>query len=152
MIHASLQTAAEASGLRYEYAGNLEEANGTIFDQILTGEFPVCLVLAFTVKDKRANGQVISTAEINMFCLDRVNKPTIDTPTAEIEITVITPMRSKAREVLNRLDHDDIIEGLGIEAADHISVHEALMDAHLYGTHSVFTVNFNEGLGLCVHG
>jgi hypothetical protein len=134
---------------RFEYAGDLEDANATIFDQIASGEFPVCLILAFDVNDTRANGIVKSKAEINALFLTKLDQITVDKKASEIDLEAIAPMRSIAREFINRLDENDIVTEAGIETVVHRSVHQALMDAHLYGCWSVFTVNFEEGISLC---
>lgn len=136
---------------RFVYS-TLEEANATIFDELLTGQFPVCLILALDIEDySRENGLVKSQAEINALFLDRVPRETIDKPVSEVENEVIAPMRSLSRELINRLDKSDIVEENGIESVVHRSVHEALMDAHLYGNWAVFTIKFSEDLTTCVH-
>jgi len=134
---------------RYVYA-DLEEANSTIFDKITSGSFPVCLVIPFDINDTRTES-LVSSAEVNALFLSSANQSTIDKPQAEIESEIIAPMRAIAREFINRLDENDIIDGAGIESVTHRSVHQAVMDAHLYGCWSVFTVNFNEGEGRCAH-
>lgn len=134
---------------RFEFVADLEEANATIFDQISTGEFPVCLILAFDINDTRANGIVKSKAEINALFLTKLDQITTDKKTTDVDLEAISPMRSIAREFINLLDENDIVTEAGIETVVHRSVHQALMDAHLYGCWSVFTVNFEEGISLC---
>lgn len=133
--------------VRFEYAGDLEEANATIFDKITSGQFPVCLVLAFDIVDgDRAHARINSTSEVNAIFLDRINQPSIDKPTTETETKVIAPMRALAREFVNRLETTDIINEDGITSVNNRSVYQALMDAHLYGNWSVFTVKFSEDI------
>lgn len=131
------------------YYADLEEANATIFDRIASGEFPACLVIPADISDTRTSGKVTSTAELNCIFLTKAKQDTLDKPTHEIESEVIAPMRTLAREFVNRLDDSDIIEGNGIEDVVHRSIHQALLDAHLYGCWSVFTINFTEGNSLC---
>jgi hypothetical protein len=133
--------------VRFEYAGDLEEANATIFDKITSGQFPVCLVLAFDIVDNdRAHARINSTAEVNAIFLDRINQPSIDKPTTETETKVIAPMRALAREFVNRLETTDIISEDGITSVNNRSVYQAMMDAHLYGCWSVFTIKFSEDI------
>ncbi len=134
---------------RFEYS-TLEESNANIFDSIQTGEFPVCLVLAMDIQDyDREGGSVKSQAEVNVLFLDRVPNSTIDLPVVKIEKDIIAPMRGLARSFINRLDKTDFIEEEGIGSVVHRSVHEALMDAHLYGCWSVFTIKFSEDISTC---
>ena len=135
---------------RFEYS-TLDLANATIMDQIESSEFPVCLVLAFDIQDvSRENGRVVSTAEINALFLDRSPNPSIDKPIQEIEDEFVAPMRALTRELVNRLDENDIIEASGIESLVNRSVHEGTMDSHLYGNWGVFTVRFSEDITICV--
>jgi len=132
---------------RFEYSGDLEESNATIFDKITSGQFPVCLVLAFDIIDgDRAHACINSTAEVNAIFLDRINQPSIDKPTTETETKVIAPMRALAREFVNRLETTDIISEDGITSVTNRSVYQALMDAHLYGCWAVFTIKFSEDI------
>lgn len=148
----TLETEANELGLRFEYAGDLEEANATIFDRITSGEFPVCLVLAFDINDRsRVNGIVRSSAEINALFLKKLPQITIDKSTKEVDLEAVAPMRAKARDFINGLDHSDIIDDNGIESVVHRSTHQALLDCHLYGCWSVFTINFSEDLSTCDH-
>jgi hypothetical protein len=136
--------------VRFEYS-TLDLANATIFDQIESSNFPVCLVLAFDIQDvSRENGKVISTAEVNTLFLDRAPAESIDKPIQEIESEFVSPMRALTRELVNRLDLNDIIEEGGIESLVNRSVHEATMDAHLYGNWGVFTVRFSEDISTCL--
>ena len=136
--------------VRFEYS-TLEVANATIFDQLEASEFPVCLVLAFDIQDvSRDNGKVISTAEVNALFLDRQPLDTIDRTIQEIDNEVIAPMRGLTRELVNRLDLNDIIEQAGIESLVNRSVHEAVADAHLYGNWGVFVVRFSEDVSTCL--
>lgn len=138
-----------STGVRFVYS-TLEEANANLFDNLLTGQFPVCLILAFDIEDyDRANGRVKSQAEINALFLNRTPSATIDNTISEIDETIISPMRALTRELVNRLDDNDIIEETGIETLVNRSVHEALMDAHLYGNWGVFTVKFSEDITTC---
>lgn len=134
---------------RFIYS-TLEEANATVFDSIQAGEFPCCLVLAADIQDyNREGGSVKSQAELNILFLDRVIEKTIDKPVVDIENEVIAPMRTLTRELINRLDKTDFIEEEGISSVTHRSVHEALMDAHLYGNWAVFTIKFSEDITTC---
>jgi hypothetical protein len=134
---------------RFE-AADLEEANATIFDQLGTGDFPVCLVLPFDIPDDRTKGSVTSTAELNVLFLNRfTNEETIDKPYTEIENTMVAPMRTLTREFINLLDDNDIINEDGITSVVHRSVHQPIGDATLYGNWAVFTIKFTEGLTLC---
>lgn len=136
--------------VRFEYAGNLEEANATIFDQINSGEFPVCLVLAFDIVDNRAQG-IVSDAEISVLFLDRKEgQATIDAKTSEVDTQIIAPMRAISREFFNRLEANDIIEEDGIVSVTNRNVYEPIADAHLYGNWAVATVKFTEEISLCV--
>lgn len=136
--------------VRFEYS-TLEMANASIFDSLLTGQFPVCLILAFDIQDNnRENGKIKSTAEVNALFLDRVPNSTIDKPIYQVENEIIAPMRALTRELVNRLDLTDIIEEDGISELTNRSVHEALMDAHLYGNWGVFTIKFSEDIATCV--
>lgn len=138
--------------VRFQFA-NLDEANATIFDQINTSEFPVCLILPFDITDEgRENGRVKSSAEINAIFLTRAtSEQTIDKPTSQIDSEFVAPMRSLARQFINRLDTNfEFIEDDGISSVVHRSTHEAIMDAHLYGCWSVFTIKFWEELSTCV--
>jgi hypothetical protein len=134
---------------RFEYA-TLEEANANIFDKLVNGDFPVCLVLPFNPVDTRANGKIISSAEITAIFLDRLNnEATIDKITKEIENQIIAPMRSLTREWINRLDENDIINEDGITETTHQSTHEGLGDAHLFGNWSTFSIKYEESLSTC---
>lgn len=137
---------------RFEYAGDLEESNATIFDTITDGQFPVCLVLAFDIEDTgRENGRVISSAEVNTLFLHKLpGQGSIDSVTAEIETSIIAPMRALTRELVNRLDLNDIVEEDGITSVVNRNTYQALMDAHLYGNWGVFTIKFSEGITTCV--
>lgn len=140
-----------SQGVRFEYAGDLSEANANIFDKLNNGDFPVCLILAFDILDgNREHGKINSSAEINALFLDRVSQSTIDKPTSQVESEIIAPMRALAREFVNRLDANDIIEGQGIQSVTHRNTWEAIMDAHLYGDWCVFTIEFSEGTTICV--
>lgn len=135
---------------RFEYA-TLEEANATIFDKLASGDFPVLLILPFDIVDPdRAHGVINSEAEINAIFLDRkTSVETIDVITKDIENEIIAPMRSLAREFVNRLDDNDIISEDGITSVTHRSTHEALTDAHLFGDWCVFTIKFTEMVPTC---
>lgn len=137
--------------VRFEYAGDLEEANATIFDKLASGDFPVCLVLAFDINDvDRAHGVINSEAELNLIFLDRLtSEQTIDYPTSKIENQIIAPMRALTRELVNRLDDNDIIIEDGISSLVNRNTHQPLMDAHLYGNWGVCTVRFTESISTC---
>lgn len=136
---------------RFEYEGNLEMANATIFDKIQDGEFPVCLALAFDIVDDRGHGIIKSSAEINMLMLDRLtSEGTVDYPAAKIETEIISPLRALMRELINRLDVLDMVEEEGISAVTNRNVWQAIGDAHLYGTWAVFTIKFTENISTCV--
>ena len=138
-----------SKAVRFEYS-TLELANATIFDTLSSGQFPVCLILAFDITDSsRENGRVVSEAEVNALFLDRVPNSTIDQPIKDIDSQVIAPMRDLSRELINRLDKNDIIEAEGIASVVNRSVHEPLMDCHLYGNWAVFTVKFSEDITTC---
>lgn len=141
-----------SSKVTYKYAGNLEEANATMFDNIKPEEYPVCLILAFDIEDyNRENGRVQSQAEINALFLDRIeSQASIDAITSEVETSIIAPMRALTRELVNRLDQNDIIEEEGIGSVTNRNTYEALMDAHLYGNWAVFTIKFSEDITTCV--
>jgi hypothetical protein len=131
--------------VRFEYAGDLEEANATIFDKLSSGQFPVCLVLAFDIVDgDRAHTRINSTAEVNAIFLDRITQLTPDKPTTEIENKVIAPMRALAREFTLRLETTDIINEDGITSVTNRAVWQAIGDANLYGNWAVFTIKFSE--------
>ena len=135
--------------VRFEYS-TLEIANATIFDQISAGEFPVCLILAFDIQDVGREGvRVKSEAEVNAIFLDSVPASTIDKPIQEIENEIVAPMRALTRELVNKLDLSDIVEEDGISALTNRSVHEAILDAHLYGNWGVFTIKFTETTKCC---
>lgn len=137
-----------SSKVRFEYA-TLEESNAEIFDRLLAGEFPVCLVLPFEIVDEsREGGQVRSSAEINTLFLDRIEGD-MNNRVYDVEINVIAPMRNLTRELVNLLDKNDIIDQAGIESLTHRSLHEPIMDSHLYGNQGVFTIKFSEGLSTC---
>jgi len=150
-IHEALR--AEVGNLtrrfRYEYSTE-DLANATIFDGLLSGDFPVCLVLPFDINDTRENGVVTSSAEINAMFLDRAPQSTMDKPIQEAEDEIIAPMRTYTREFLNRMDLNDIVNGEGVGEATHRSVHEPVMDAHVYGNWAVFTIKFTEDLSQCI--
>lgn len=134
---------------RFEYA-TLEEANANIFDKLQAGDFPVLLILPFDTVDDRTNGSVTSSAEIDAIFLSRyTSKETIDVITKDIENTIIAPMRSLAREWINRVDDNDIINEDGITEDTHRSTHEPLMDSHLFGNWCHFSIKFTEGNSLC---
>jgi len=136
--------------VRYVYS-TLEEANATIFDDLASGQFPVCLVLALDIQDySRENGKVLSSAEVNTLFLDRVPRETNDLPVTEAEDKVIAPMRALNRELINRLDKTDIVEENGIESINHRSVYEGLTDSNLYGNWGTFTIKFSEDISTCV--
>jgi len=140
-----------SQNVRFEYVGDLAEANATILDKLSTGDLPVCVVLAFDIQDvDRANGRVNSTAEINALFLNSYPQATIDKPTLEMETNVIAPMRALAREWVNRLDENDIIHSAGIESVTHRNTWEPVGDAHLMGDWCVFTINFSEDTTTCV--
>ena len=150
-IHEALETTAGelTTPVRYIFS-TLEEANATLMDKIPNGDFPVCFVIAFNINDyERANGRVKSQAEINVMFLDKIPAATIDTPITKIETDVVAPMRTLTREFVNKLDKLDVIEDDGISSVNHQSVHEAVMDAHLYGNMGVFTIKFTEDLSTC---
>jgi len=131
---------------RFVYA-DLDEANATIFDQIGSGAFPVCLVLPFDISDTgRSGARITSQAEVNALFLDSMPQATIDKPTTEIESKIIAPMRALAREFCNRLETTDIIEEDGITLSLNRSAHQAMMDSHIYGCWSVFTIKFSEDI------
>jgi len=150
-IHEALR--AEVGNLtrrfRYEYSTE-DLANATIFDGLLAGDFPVCLVLPFDINDTRENGVVTSSAEINAMFLDRAPQSTMDKPIQEAEDEIIAPMRTYTREFLNRMDLNDIVHEEGVGEATHRSVHEPVMDAHVYGNWAVFTIKFTEDLSQCI--
>ena len=148
-IHQAIETEVEnlSTVTRYIYA-DLEEANATIFDQITSGSFPICLVLPFDITDNRETN-IVSSAEVNALFLTKANQPTPDKPQSEVEAEIVSTMRAIAREFINRLDENDIIDGEGITSVVHRSVHQAVADAHLYGCWSVFTVNFTEEISRC---
>lgn len=134
---------------RFEYE-DLEQANANIFDKLQSGDFPVCLILPFDIKDvDRENGSVKSSAEINAIFLNRIPQADIDKPSLEVEQKVVSLMRTLAREFVNRLDDSDIIQGAGITSVVHRSVHQAVMDAHLYGSWAVFSISFTEDNSVC---
>lgn len=136
---------------RFVYVGDLEEANATIFDNLASGDFPVCLILAFDIVDgDRQYGVINSTAEINALFLNRLtNEETIDKPTSYIETQIIAPMRALSREFVNRMDDNDIVHAAGISSVTNRNVFQALMDAHLYGNWAVFTISFSEEVSTC---
>jgi hypothetical protein len=137
--------------VRFEYVGDLSEANANILDKLSKGDLPVCLILAFDITDGDRSGvRVNSTAEINALFLDAVYQQTIDKPTAEMEARIIGPMRTLAREWINRLDLNDIINGLGIESVTHRNTWEAVGDAHLMGDWCNFTIKFSEDTTTCL--
>lgn len=131
---------------RFVYA-DLDEANATIFDQIGSGSFPVCLVLPFDINDSgRSGARITSQAEVNALFLDSMPQATIDKPTTEIESKIIAPMRALAREFCNRLETTNIIEEDGISSSLNRSVHQAMMDSHLYGCWAIFIIKFSEDI------
>jgi hypothetical protein len=133
------------------YYEDLDQANANIFDKISAGEFPVCLILPFDIQDvSRENGVIRSTAEVNALFLDKVAQLDPDKPSLDIENEVVAPMRAIAREFLNRLDLNDIIDEDGITSNVNRSVHQGVSDAHLYGCWVIFTVKFTENISLCV--
>ncbi len=135
---------------RFEYE-DLEAANATIFDKLQSGDFPVCLILPFDIQDvDRENGSVKSSAEINAIFLNRIPQADIDKPSLEVDQQVVASMRTLAREFINRMDDSDIIQGAGITSVVHRSVHQAIMDAHLYGSWAVFSISFTENNSVCV--
>lgn len=135
--------------VRFEYA-TLEEANANVFDKLGAGEYPVCLVIPFDIKDsKRENGRINSETDVSLFMLTRVNAGTIDSDSYKIETTVIEQMRGLCREIVNALDKSDIVEEEGIAEVNNRSVHEAVMDAHLYGCWSEFKVKYSEDISTC---
>ena len=136
---------------RFEYAGDLEEANATIFDKLMSGDLPVCLILAFDIVDSdRQHGVINSTAEVNALFLNRLtNEETIDKPTSYIETQIIAPMRALSREFVNRLERNDIIRGAGVASVTNRNVYQALMDSHVYGNWAVFTISFSEEVSTC---
>lgn len=131
---------------RFEYAGDLNEANANIFDTIASGDFPVCLVLAFDINDNdRATTRINSEAEVNILFLDRLTaQETLDKPTSEIESSIIAPMRALTRQLVNRLDTNDIINEDGITGVVHRNTWQAIGDAHLYGNWGVMNIKFSE--------
>jgi hypothetical protein len=130
---------------------DLELANATIFDKLSNSSFPLCLVLPFDINDvSRENGKVKSEAEINAIFLNKITgQATIDEETFKIDSELVSPMRTLARQFINRLDEKDIIDEDGITSVVHRSTHQAITDAHLYGCWSVFTVKFSEDLTTC---
>jgi len=138
-----------STSTRFLFAADREEANASIMDKVLTGEFPVCLLMAFDIQDVRINGIVKSKSDIRIAFLTRLTQLTPDLPMAEIDEQAILPMRNLAREFINRLDKNDIISEAGIESVTYISTHGGIYDAHLYGSSCEFTVNFEEGISLC---
>lgn len=131
---------------------NLEEGNATIFDKLTDSEFPLLLVLPFDINDvSRETGRVISEAEINALFLTKVSNSTMDDKAYDVEQKANAPMRALAKEFVNRLDLNDIIEDNGIETVNHRTVQgEPVGDAHLYGCWSVFTIRFSEDLSTCL--
>jgi hypothetical protein len=127
---------------------DLEEANATVFDRLQSGDFPVCLVLPFDINDNdRRHTAINSEAEVNALFLDRLtSQETIDKSTAEIENRIIAPMRALTRELCNRLETTDIINEDGIGSCVNRSVHQALLDSHLYGNWGVFKISFTEDI------
>lgn len=131
-------------------SATLEEANATIFDQILTGDFPVCLLLPFDIVDDGMKaGELSSSAELNMIFVDRyTSEGSIDQASIDIENDIIAPMRALSRQLISRLNQSDIIFEDGISSVTHRSIHEAITDAHLYGDWAVFTIKFCENINL----
>jgi hypothetical protein len=133
---------------RFEYAGDLNEANANIFDKLATGDFPVCLVLAFDINDSdRATTRINSEAEVNILFLDRLtSEQTIDQPTSKLESAIIAPMRALTRELVNRLDKNDIITEDGISSLVNRNTWQAIGDAHLLGNWAVIQIKFSEDI------
>ena len=124
---------------------DLDEANAVIFDNLK--DFPVCLILPFDIPDTdRAHAVINSEAEVNALFLDKINQVTIDLPFTEIDRKVITPMRALTREFCNRLETTDIINEDGITSCVNRSVHQPLMDCHLYGNWGVIQIKFSEDI------
>ena len=130
---------------------DLEESNAMIYDRLQPSDFPACLILPIDITDsEREHGKLIHTAEVNAIFLNRfTNEATIDKSISEINTQFVEPMTTLARQFINRLDENDIIEGTGIDSVVHRSTHQALFDAHLYGCWSVFTIKYYEGLSTC---
>lgn len=135
--------------VHFDYA-DLDEANAVIYDNLK--EFPCLLILPFDINDTGRSGPKInSEVEVNALFLDKIdNQPTLDKSTVDIENKIIAPMRAIAREFCNRLETTDIIEEDGISSVVNRSVHEPLMDSHLYGCWAIFTIKFSEDIATYV--
>jgi len=130
---------------------SLEEGNATIFDTLGLSDFPLALCLPFDITDVPRGTSIISSAEINIIFLNKVANDSIDNPAFDIEAEVNAPMRALARQFINRLERNDIIEDEGIVSVVHRTIQsEPIGDAHLHGSWAVFTIKFNEDLTTCV--
>lgn len=85
---------------------DLDEAN-MLIDQLKKTEFPVFILIPYEVQDVRTpSGLIKSVIPLNFFMLDRDNnQKTVDFKYNEVHKNIVEPMRGKAREFINRLNH-----------------------------------------------
>lgn len=134
---------------RFEFE-KLDVANGTIFDKLTVGDFPVCLLVPFnpSIRD-REHPRSIMEATVEIFILSKMAGATYDRTAEDIK-ALIEPLHALGHELINRLDLNDVIEDEGITTVDFVDAFEAVGDATLYGPMITFNIVYSEDLNVCI--
>jgi hypothetical protein len=135
----------EEEGLTLFFA-NMEEANYGI--ESISGGLPACVVPPFVVTDRLVAGTIHSSAPLMLFFLNKIDSPTVEYKTREVEAT-IAAMRTKGRKFIAKLrGHESADLSEDFEDVAFTPVYMEL-DKGLFGVYAQFTHYFIEGVPNC---
>lgn len=111
---------------------NLQEFN-SFKDSFTFLEYPVNVVVPFTLRSQFLNGYVKDNVILQGWILTRINQDTNDWRSVQLEVDYINPMRLLAKKFVRTLLDSDIIDSQ-VEAVTVSIVPEYMfLDAHLFG-------------------
>jgi len=125
---------------------NMGEAN-MLLDKIPVDEYPIMLVLPFTVVDNReVSGLWAGTVDFNAMLLDRdASKTTLDYDTSEVEIQFTAPLRRLARRFFNELNKSELLFQPQVISNVSYTPTYGEFDAHVHGVIVRVSLKIAEG-------
>lgn len=144
--------AAQVPAIKTVHYADLNEANGTLVDQLTSAEYPALVIIPITPVDNiTPSGLIRTTFELQAFLLSKVPNVTTDYKASVVENQVIAPMRELARQYMHKLSRHAIIDPQsgGITQMTYSPEYSA-MDAALFGVLITATVPVVENPRVCI--
>lgn len=133
---------------------NIYQANWEV-DKLSEYSFPIHILLPYEVRDTTRQGGVQGSVVImEGFFLDKIETPTIEYNTAQMDELAVAPMRALAREFFHKLEESageyDILDETVLNIVKRYLPTYMEFDGNLKGVHYFCDFPINEGLTGCV--